>query len=82
MVVTVEDNGRGFDPAQSGGERNGMANMTQRMDEINGVCELFSAPGGGCRVAFTVPLENVAQRGRLNWLRRRPAMDTATTEIQ
>lgn len=82
LVVTVEDNGRGFDPAQLEGERNGMANMTQRMDEINGVCELFSQPGGGCRVVFTVPLENQPQRGWLNWLRRRPATDAATTEIE
>src|SRR5665213_821760 len=71
LVVTVEDNGRGFDPAQLGGERNGMANMTQRMAEIAGGCEVFSQPGGGCRVVFTVPLENRAQRGWLDWLRRR-----------
>jgi signal transduction histidine kinase len=58
LVVTVEDDGRGFDPALLGGERNGMANMAQRMNEIGGVCELFSEPGAGCRVVFTVPLEN------------------------
>jgi signal transduction histidine kinase len=81
LVVTVEDNGRGFDPAQLGGERNGMTNMTQRMDEISGVCELFSEPGGGCRVVFTVPLENLPPRGWLNWLQRRPAADPAATEI-
>jgi hypothetical protein len=52
------------------------------MHEINGVCELFSQPGGGCRVVFTVPLENQPQRRWLNWLKRRPAPDEATTEIQ
>jgi len=82
LVVTVEDDGRGFDPEQLGGERNGLTNMTQRMHEINGVCELFSQPGGGCRVVFTVPLENQPQRRWLNWLKRRPAPDEATTEIQ
>jgi signal transduction histidine kinase len=70
LVVTVEDDGGGFDPAQLAGERNGMANMTQRMAEIAGGCELFSAPGGGCRVVFTVPLENLPPRGWFNWLRR------------
>ncbi len=68
LVVTVEDNGRGFDPAQLGGERNGMANMTQRMDEIGGVCELFSAPGAGCRVVFTVPLETLPRGRWFRWL--------------
>jgi signal transduction histidine kinase len=82
LVVTVEDDGRGFDPAQSGGERNGMANMTQRMNEISGGCELFSRPGGGCRVVFTVPLDHQARRGWLNWFRRRPGADAATTQIQ
>jgi signal transduction histidine kinase len=71
LVVTVEDNGRGFDPAQLNGERNGLANLAQRMAEINGGCELFSAPGAGCRAVFTVPLENVARRRWFNWLRRR-----------
>jgi signal transduction histidine kinase len=71
LVVTVEDNGRGFDPAQLNGERNGLANLAQRMAEINGGCELFSAPGEGCRAVFTVPLENVARRRWFNWLRRR-----------
>jgi signal transduction histidine kinase len=82
LVVTVEDNGRGFDPAQLVGERNGKANMTQRMAEISGGCELFSQPGGGCRVVFTVPLENQARRGWLNWFHRRPATSVATTDIQ
>jgi signal transduction histidine kinase len=83
LVVTVEDDGKGFDPAQLGGERNGMTNMMQRMDEISGGCELFSQPGGGCRVVFTVPLENPAQRGWLNWLRGRrgTAADGEKTEL-
>jgi signal transduction histidine kinase len=75
LVVTVEDNGHGFDPAQLGGERNGLANMTQRLAEINGVCELSSPPGGGCRVVFTVPLEKAARRGWLNWRHRPPELE-------
>jgi len=72
LAVTVEDNGRGFDPAQLGGERNGMANMTQRMDEIAGWCELFSAPGAGCRITFTVPMAHAPRRRWFGW-RSRPA---------
>ncbi|HEX9045391.1 MAG TPA: ATP-binding protein [Verrucomicrobiae bacterium] len=78
LTVTVEDNGRGFDPVQLGSERNGMANMTQRMDEIGGVCELTSARGAGCQVTFTVPMETVSQRRWFRWARR-PA--TVTEEI-
>jgi signal transduction histidine kinase len=72
LVVTVEDNGQGFDPDKLTGERNGMANMAHRMGEINGRCEVMSAPGAGCRAIFTVPLENLSTRGWFNW-HRRPA---------
>jgi signal transduction histidine kinase len=70
LLVTVEDNGRGFDPSQIGGERNGMANMARRMNEISGVCELFSSPGAGCRVVFTAPLAKASRGQWLKWLRR------------
>ena len=66
LSVAVEDNGRGFDPAETGGERNGMANMAQRMAEICGTCEVASQPGGGCLMRFIVPLP----RERRGWFRR------------
>ena len=72
LVVAIEDNGHGFERARLGGERNGLANMTQRMDEVNGVCELVSTPGAGCRVVFSVPLENRPRTGWFNWFDRRP----------
>jgi len=70
LVVVVEDNGRGFDPAQAGGERNGMTNMSQRMSEVGGECNVASQPGGGCLVEFTVPL---ARARRLAWFSPRPS---------
>ena len=82
LVVTVEDDGRGFDPAQSDSVRNGLANMAQRLAEINGGCELFSEPGAGCRVVFTVPLNHVPRRNWFNWRHRQPDADAATTEIK
>jgi signal transduction histidine kinase len=60
VTVVVEDNGRGFDPAQADAARNGMNNMTQRMDEIGGTFSVVSQPGSGCRVEFTVPLNHSA----------------------
>lgn len=72
LVVVVEDNGRGFDPAQAGAERNGMTNMSQRMREVSGECMLVSEPGGGCLVEFTVPLARVR---RFAWFGLRPPAD-------
>ena len=60
LTVVVEDNGRGFDPAQADATRNGMTNMRQRMDEIGGILSLASQPGNGCRVEFTVPLHRAS----------------------
>ena len=82
LVVTVEDNGHGFNPAHLSGERNGMGNLTHRMDEINGICELFSAPGAGCRVVFTVPLDKLPKYGWFNWLRRRTGSNVEGIEIK
>ncbi len=56
LVVVVQDNGRGFDPAAAKPGRNGLANMTQRMTELGGECRVISQPGKGCRIEFRVPL--------------------------
>lgn len=78
LSVAVEDNGRGFDMAQTGGERNGLTNMAQRMAEIGGTCEVVSQPGGGCLVVFTVPLP-AAGRG---WFQRAPRDDGRANNIE
>ena len=67
LAVVVEDNGKGFDAAVLKSERNGLANMVQRMNELGGHCRITSQPGQGCRVEFNVPLRH--QRGSIwNWL--------------
>ena len=75
LSVAIEDNGRGFDAAAPAGERNGMGNMFQRMDEIGGQCRVESQPGKGCRIEFTVPLTVPAHARWLKWLRRRPPVE-------
>jgi len=72
LCVAVEDNGRGFDSAQTGGDRNGLTNMAQRMAEIDGTCDVSSQPGGGCLVVFTVPLPHERRR----WFRRKTEATT------
>jgi signal transduction histidine kinase len=57
LVVTVEDNGKGFDAAAANPERNGLTNMAQRMEEVGGSYRVTSKPGAGCRVEFKIPLE-------------------------
>jgi signal transduction histidine kinase len=73
VVVVVEDNGKGFDPATLGGERNGITNMHQRLAEMGGQFLVFSVPGGGCRAEFKMPLAHPAER-HAGWRRlfRRP----------
>jgi signal transduction histidine kinase len=58
LVVVVQDNGKGFDPAVVKSERNGLTNMAQRMNELEGRCQVSSQPGKGCRVEFSIPLKH------------------------
>ena len=70
LQVIVEDNGAGFDTTVATGDRNGLLNMTQRMDEVRGRFRLVSSPGTGCRVEFEVPL--TYSRSSKWWLRLLP----------
>jgi signal transduction histidine kinase len=67
LNVTIEDNGRGFDPAHASTDRNGLTNMKQRMRALGGDCVLTSKPGEGCRVELIMPLVNRRHLLRLNW---------------
>ncbi len=60
LFVVVEDNGSGFDLALVDAERNGLANMTERMKEFGGKCRIISSHGAGCQVEFQVPLPKQA----------------------
>jgi ligand-binding sensor domain-containing protein/signal transduction histidine kinase len=61
VVVSVEDDGRGFHPAQAQASEsgNGLANMQARLEAIGGKAEYSSQPGQGTRVRFTLPLVTV-----------------------
>ena len=68
--LIVEDNGRGFTPGAKGetsadgsarlASGNGLENMTRRLKEIGGRCDIRSSPGQGTKVIFTIPLKRVA----------------------
>ena len=69
LVVTVTDNGRGFDPSSASMQRNGLTNLANRMHEVGGDFQLTSVPGRGCRVEFSTPL--VHPRPRFSWFSSR-----------
>jgi signal transduction histidine kinase len=62
LVVVVQDNGRGFDPAPAKPGHNGLTNMAERMSELGGSCLITSAPGQGCRIEFSIPLTHTRRR--------------------
>lgn len=55
LVVSVRDNGRGFDPASVGQDAFGLASMRERAELIGGELSTESAPGDGTRITLVVP---------------------------
>jgi len=58
VCITVEDNGRGFDPAQLTGEGRqyfGLQIMRERAEGVHSSLELHSRPGQGTRIILRVP---------------------------
>ncbi len=55
LQIVVADNGRGFDwnKIQHG---NGLANLRERLEALNGKCHIESQAGKGTTVRFSVPL--------------------------
>ncbi|QTN33865.1 hypothetical protein HZ994_16610 [Akkermansiaceae bacterium] len=76
LVVTVEDNGAGFDPALADSDRNGLTNLKTRMDEMGGRCLISASPGEGCRVDFHVPLSRQARLKALSGAEARNPLAT------
>ncbi len=54
LIITVADNGRGFDPANLGNDGNGLSNMRRRLEDVGGRLELDAAAGKGATVRFMV----------------------------
>jgi len=63
LVITVGDNGRGFDSAALSAPvgADGLGNMRRRLQQLNGQCELTGSPGKGTTVSFKVPLAGSGQ---------------------
>jgi len=55
ICLSIEDNGQGFDRAAEDAFADGLRNMRQRMDEINGRFEMKSEPGSGTLISIIFP---------------------------
>jgi signal transduction histidine kinase len=55
MVLEVDDDGRGFDPAAATGTGQGLGNLQERADGLGGRAEIHSGPGEGTRIRVRIP---------------------------
>jgi CheY-like chemotaxis protein len=63
LQITVSDQGAGFDPATLATASDhglGLASIRQRLEFLGGCVGLVTAPGQGCRITLTAPLESPA----------------------
>lgn len=55
LLVTVQDDGKGFDQSEVGADRYGIKGMHERAVLIDGAVRVESQPGKGTRVEATLP---------------------------
>jgi signal transduction histidine kinase len=61
LCVAVEDNGKGLaSPAAETAD--GLANMTERLKNLGGRCEITNTPNGGTSVRFSLPITGTLAR--------------------
>lgn len=60
LIMTVKDNGQGFDPRKKNRQRQrpglGLLTMRERAEDLGGEFRVDSSPGKGCMVIVKVPL--------------------------
>jgi signal transduction histidine kinase len=63
LQLIINDNGKGIDLHQAGNIRGlGLIGMRERVETIEGVFNIESAPGKGFCIRITVPLNKVAEQ--------------------
>ncbi len=55
LHLQVLDNGKGFDPSKNTSGF-GLRGMRERAMALGGTCQIWSAPGAGCRISVILPL--------------------------
>ena len=56
LTISLEDNGRGFEPGLAKAGADGLRNMQDRLEQLGGRCDIVTARGAGTRVTFQVPV--------------------------
>ena len=59
VQLSIQDDGRGFDPSRVADGRHGIVGMRERVQMLGGSLQIESSPGEGTRVEVTVPLEGL-----------------------
>jgi ligand-binding sensor domain-containing protein/signal transduction histidine kinase len=59
-VLSIADNGKGFQTGTTTGLGNGLRNMKRRMESIGGYVQITSEPGKGTRTSLLFPLNSVS----------------------
>jgi signal transduction histidine kinase len=57
LLLAVEDDGVGFNPCGRARPGQGLRNMAERARRLGGELTVYSAPGGGTRIAVRLPAE-------------------------
>ncbi len=57
LVLTIEDNGRGFDTSKNASGI-GLQNMKVRTESLNGNLDISSQPGNGTHIMIRIPMPN------------------------
>jgi len=55
LVVTISDDGVGFDVDKAWGKGLGLISISERLEAIGGVFQIRSTPGAGTRLELTIP---------------------------
>ncbi len=56
LSVSIDDNGKGFDPSIARQGRNGLTNMRRRCQAVDGSFKLTSEPGIGTAIVVMIPI--------------------------
>ncbi|HEX6289279.1 MAG TPA: ATP-binding protein, partial [Herpetosiphonaceae bacterium] len=62
LALTVRDNGRGFDPAQSFPGHLGLRSMHERAARLGGTLDVTSTPGSGTSIRARMPAQRATER--------------------
>ena len=63
VLLTISDDGRGFEPTRANGDHFGLVTMRERVEAVGGTWRLDTRAGSGTRIEATLPSKSIAARG-------------------